>query len=337
MCPAIKSRCKNCSKVLAINNKVGFCLSCLPDDDIIKLFKQGKTVVEISKIIFNSTSGNYRGAIRGGLIKHFGLKYPELRKANKSTSLLDKNYKKFPLDFIKKLHTEGKITTQIHKALLQKGYKLHLATTRNILKYLNLDYCENYKKWLTNRSRSSKKQKELVRDLWMNGESMKGISKATGFAETTVRTYLHSMGFKTKLLQLYYSEPSNKEEISARKYLENNGFEVKKCMFLCQRKLEKPFNEILLDNKFPFPRDLRSFCKSCPIKDLKFEEQEMYDFVIKKENKYSIVEVKKVYFDPYRRAHFSLGQFLNLPKVIKSGIPFKLLIFEEGKIYEREF
>jgi len=267
---------------------------------------------------------------------HFGSEFLKIKKNNKDRVMNAALAKELPLDFIKQLFHQGKLTTQIHKALLQKGYVIHIQTLRNRLLRLDLDYRENYRKFLKNRGRISRNSKELIKQLWRDGKSINEISRKTGFAFLTVRTYLHQMGFKTKMLQFYYSESSNAEEKMAKSYLENQKCEVKKCLFLCQRKLDRPFNEILVDKTFPFPSDLRKFCTGCPVKELKFEEQELYDFVSKDEKGYSVVEVKKVYKNPHRRAHFTLGQFLNLSKVIKAGIPFKLLIFEDGQIQEKQ-
>lgn len=337
MCPAIKKSCKFCNKNLSYNNKIGFCFECFPKKEAIKLFKEGKTIIQISEKIFNSNSGNYRELIRSLLKKEFGSKFLEIRKNNKNEQIKDRIKKNLPLDFIRDLHNQGKLATQIHKALLQKNYKLHLCTLRKILLELSLDYVENYRKWLTGRSKLSIKRKKLIKELWKEGNSVKNISKTLGLAALTVKTYLHKMGFKTKMLQYYYSEPMNSEESEAKDYLKEKGFEVKKCLFMCQRKLEKGFGEILWRNNFPFPKKLREFCKGCPIKKLKFEEQELYDFMIKKNGKYEVVEVKKVYKNPHRRAHFTLGQFLNLPKIIKANIPFRLIFFDGGELYERRF
>ena len=147
MCPVIEKICKKCHKTLSHNNKIGFCINCLPEGEIISLFKEGKTIQSISKEIFNSISGNYRGFIRKTLIKHYESDFLQKRKSNKSKEILKKNYNKLPLDFIKEMHNDGKLTTQIHKALIQKGYKLHLVTVRHILKYLNLKITGNWLDW----------------------------------------------------------------------------------------------------------------------------------------------------------------------------------------------
>ncbi len=332
-----KKNCNFCHKKLAHNNKINFCLKCLPSEEIVGSFRNGETIQGITKKIFNSSSGYYRELVRKTLIGGVGSDFLRIRKINRNKAINRTYSNKLPVDFIKSLFSQGKITPQIHMALLQKGYSLHISTLRKILLKLELDYRQNYKNWQTNRGLVSKGKKDLIRKLWMNGESINEISKITELAPLTVKQYLHEMGFKTKMLQFYYSEPSNNEEKLAKTYFQNKGYEVKKCLFLCQRKLDKPFTEILKDPTFPFPPDLRKFCQQCPIKNLQFEEQELYDFMVKKDNVYGIVEVKKIYTNPRRRAHFTLGQFLNLPQIIKAGIPFTLLLFENGKIDEKSF
>lgn len=333
----MNKKCNFCGRKVPHNNKIGFCIDCTPKGKIIKSFNNGKTITEISREIFNSNSGSYRSMIRNILKDRLGSNFESIKVKNKDKVMKEKTTKKIPLEFVKDLYNKGLLTPQIHKALISKGYIIHICTLRKRMKELNLDGKENHTKWLTGRHLVSKGRKKLIKELWMNGESINNIAKVTNLAHNTVGLYLNEMGCKTRLLQMYFSEKINKEEEKAKEYLEHKGFEVKKCLFLCQRKVAENFNSILENKDMPFPKDLKKFCEDCPIKKLKFKEQELYDFVIKKENHYGIVEVKKVYLNPYRRAHFTLGQFINLPTIIKHNINFSLIIFEGGKMYEEKF
>ena len=86
------------------------------------------------------------------------------------------------------------------------------------------------------------------------------------------------------------------------------------------------------------PKELKPFCEKCPVKNLKFKHREFYDFVIEKDGKYGISEVKKVYISQnWERAHFSIGQFINLPEILKNNIPFHLILIRGKKIEETIF
>ena len=68
----IIKNCKVCSRKLFSNNKVGFCTHCFPQEEILILFKNGSTIIDISRTIFNSSSGSYRELIRTVLNKELG-------------------------------------------------------------------------------------------------------------------------------------------------------------------------------------------------------------------------------------------------------------------------
>lgn len=328
MCQA-KKTCRLCDKKLTYNNKVGFCINCVPKDRIFNLFMKGKTIQDISNNIYSSQSGYYRSLIRKTLTEKLDDKKFNKIKTSNRNKIMKKREVDLPLNFIYSLYEKGKTAPEINKALASKGYTVHTATVRKRLKEKGLDLMENLKRKNIKLKRISKKRKRLIKELWLDGNNMKSISKVTGMAENTIKIYLHQMGFKTKLFQNYILKNYTEGEKTAKPYFKNNGYKVKKCYFLCQRKN----NEGLI-----IPKELKSFCEKCPIKKLNFKHREFYDFVIEKDGRYSIVEVKKVYISKnWERAHFSIGQFINLPEILKNKIPFHLILIRGGKIEETIF
>ena len=325
MSPSTK-RCSSCQDQLVHNNISYLCQSCV-SSKAFKLFMNGKTISEISKVLFNSIHGRYRGSISGLLKERMGSDDFLSIKSNNRNKAMSSLKIDLPFDFISRLCREGKTSPQIYQALLAQGYSLHIATLRSRLKKLGFDLKVNDALRKKRRQCVSKKRKKAIEKLWLEGNNMKDISHSLSLAEATVRTYLHQMGFKTKLPQNYVLKNYTKGEIIAKEYLEKQGYEVKKCFFICQRK-----SNIIV------PKDLRPFCKFCPVQQLKFEHKEFYDFVVKMNDTYIVVEVKKTYVNKnWERAHFSLGQFINLPQVLKHRIPFKLLIIRENGIEEKNF
>jgi len=319
------NKCKYCQKRLSYNNKLGFCLNCLPEERIISVFNSGKTIQHISESIFNSCSGRYRSLIRGVLKRNIK-DFEKLKKENRN-KVMSQSKLELPLKFILKLYKDGKTVPEIHKAVASKGYNAHVATIRKRLKDNGCDIKKNAAWKNIKRQRTSKKRKRLIKHLWEDGNSIKSISKALSMAELTVKTYLHQMGFKTKLPQNYILKNYSEDEKRARKYLENQGYVVKKCYFLCQRK-----NDIII------PKELRELCEKCPVKRMNFKHKEFYDFILEKEGKFSIAEVKKVYVSKnWERAHFSLGQFINLPEILKNNVPFHLIIIRGDNFEETIF
>lgn len=319
--------CDNCKKKLAHNSNVGFCLSCLPEDNFVRKFNSGNTIQEISQEIFNSSHGGHRTSIRRVLIEKLGeSKFQEIKRRNRAKRMKQKEVE-LPKEFMVSLFKQGKTSPEINKALKLKGFSVHVATVRKRLKEWKCDLQENNSKRKIERQKISKKRRRLIKELWLDGNNIHNIASALNMARNTVKTYLHQMGFKTRFPQNYILKNYNKEELEAEKYLEKKGYNVKKCYFLCQR-----------ENSIIVPKELRPFCKKCPVKELKFKHRQFYDFMIEKDGFYSVVEVKKTYIsNNWERAHFTLGQFVNLPLILKNQIPFRLLIKRGGKFEEDIF
>ena len=173
-------------------------------------------------------------------------------------------------------------------------------------------------------------------DLFNKGVKTEKIGKIMGLSTPTVQQYLNSEGIDTTYSTAkYLNRYANDEEKLTRKYLEKKGYEVIRCMFMCQRDKVKVIPSIIKDK----------YCKKCPIKNIKFHKdiEEYYDYVCFKNNKVKVVEVKKIYYKKtkrrnfiHRTGHCSLGQLLNIGKLLKNNVEMCVIYFDEGVLNERE-
>jgi len=277
----------------------------------------------ISNQVFGNCYGTSRETIRYILTEMMGEHSLEQVKQIQRGELYDRRNIKLPLD---KLRADY-LTDMSNNELAEKYGVCREVIIKN-LKLLGLSGRLIDAKRRNKRMRLHKEAIAKIKIMWNEGYSLTQIAETVNRAISTVKVYLQRMGYKTRYYGIYRSDNSDLNEKSARAYLEKQGIIVVRCVFMCQR-----------NTNIPIPLTLRTFCASCPVRNIKFDTQyqEMYDYMCKDEQGYFVCEIKAINnTQGYDRSNFCLGQFINLGKIKDADIRFKLILMKNrGIIYEK--
>lgn len=246
----------------------------------------------------------------------FSRRLKEIRNANDVNNTIN-----LPLEKLSLLHNKDKLSIRE----IADKYNVSYQTVSKLFKNNKLER----HMFASHRTRGGKEVTDEIIKLYDSGYPLEQIAEKVNRNKKTVAVYLRRNGRRTHMFGLYNNRYIKKEELQVKKYLENKGVRVERCLFVCQRNV-----------KVPVRYDLREFCDACPVKNLKFdmESQERYDFMCKDNQGYFVCEAKNMIkrrYNKYVVSHFCFGQFNNLGVILRANIRFLTAVTQDGIVYEK--
>ena len=296
----------------------------IKEESIIKTaFLNGKTIKEIAL-----STGRQRHTVKAILLR-VGMKNEKIASLCRKNFLAKmRNCYPFPEELLKELYNKGLTMNAALKEIKKSTGIFHtLKIAKDYAKLWELDFEQNYEKWLVEK-RSVKKEKQVrIAKLFEEGYSPAEIGKKLKLESTTIKTYLNKWGFDTGLSWRFFAQGFNESdhEKKAKCILEKEGWKVIRCAFLCWRqKLTK--RNILV------PKELKeNYCSRCPCKNIEPRGgNNFFDYAVFNDTKVAVLEVKSKIKD--REPQYTAGQAINGMLLAKAGIPIFNFIYRGDKL-----